>query len=404
RDQVAQELLAEENVVSVILPGALTHVLQPLDSVVFKQFRQFFNQQLIRQRKHLLVKYQLENQSQNREAIKLSADEKRIMCVSAAIDALQMSCTSANRLVSFELCGIFPRSPLIASTRDEVKQDQDQPVHPNGRDSGSGAISSMILNKVKRKRENETIKKIQSKQRVNTSNQKEISKKNKKVIEKGTGTKRLRVDDTFSTQIIQAPLPIVVLKNSVRPYRTNAISRQSSNILRDIEQLTAELDSHGMYLRNNRGQGNCFFHAINDQLRGIYAVVQVLREQVVDYLLSHEDQYSPFFDADESLRQYAQRMRTDGVYADSRLFGAVTDMLQVQLEIHMADNVVFREAENHARVLRIGYVGNIHYLRLVVIQFGYLPFKNPNPPHTSKLLNFQPHEQSKKAFSQASSR
>ncbi|KAA6404448.1 MAG: hypothetical protein EZS28_000034 [Streblomastix strix] len=105
-----------------------------------------------------------------------------------------------------------------------------------------------------------------------------------------------------------------------------------------------------------------FRTALNDQLGGIFHDDLSLSEMIVDYLVEHEDRYQDYFDDTESLQQYATKMRVNGEYGEGSLFGAITDMFDVQLEILMPYETVFVEGQHHPRTLRLAYIGHIHYM------------------------------------------
>ncbi|KAA6369494.1 MAG: hypothetical protein EZS28_034979, partial [Streblomastix strix] len=377
-DEESCDILSEEGVITIAFPGSLTHLLQPLDSVLFRKFRTAFNKQLQIQRMHYVNQILEVNHSTDRTQItKLSAEQKREMCVRAAIDGFQVAATHHNRQTSFRTCGIWPRSPETAVQRDEVINDLCNPVYQNGRNSGSGQISAQILSKVKRKRveieenqmlntpneiipgkksrrveedqsSNESIETIQRKKQIEQKKQKKESKQNEAKLQ-------------YSLFLDQA-VPISVIAQ--RPYRRNASERRKSKVEADIVQVQQELELDGMQLINNRGEGNCLFHAINDQLGRPYNNVHQLRLDIINELLTHQDIYQAYFDDQESLQNYARRMSRDGEYGDGALFGAITNLFQVQLEIHMPGGVILREAENFHRILRVAYVGNIHYMSI----------------------------------------
>ncbi|KAA6404232.1 MAG: hypothetical protein EZS28_000252 [Streblomastix strix] len=106
-DQTASELLLGEGVSIIIFPGALRHILQLLDSIVFKQFRRHYKKLLLRQTRQMNRNQINEQETKKRSrAPPLESSEKRLMCVQAAIETYYMASISSSRMSSFECTGI----------------------------------------------------------------------------------------------------------------------------------------------------------------------------------------------------------------------------------------------------------------------------------------------------------
>ena len=55
--------------------------------------------------------------------------------------------------------------------------------------------------------------------------------------------------------------------------------------------------------------GNCFLRSVADQLHGEIGDHTDIREQIVDHMMTAEDDYAPFVEFDESWSSYTLRMR-----------------------------------------------------------------------------------------------
>ncbi|KAA6368935.1 MAG: hypothetical protein EZS28_035538 [Streblomastix strix] len=370
-DETASQLLTEEGVTAIIFPGALTHILQPLDSIVFKQFRSQYKKQLLRQTRQMNKNKIIEQQMQKKSRVpSLEAFEKRLVCVQAAIDAYQMASTSSNRISSFECTGIWPRVPDRASNRNEVTQDNDAPVFPNGRSSGLGTVSATILTAVKRKRDLQTEDEIETNQ--NQSNGIKRRRENTSISVSNQTIESIKDAIPTATKYVSpsAKLPPVLLPKEFieslnkRPYKKNNKEKAKSNIQTDLVLLTEQLEKDGLTIRNNRGAGNCLFHALNDQLGGIFHDVHILRTMIVQNLLEHAEQFREFFDEDESLEEYAERMRADGEWGDGRLFGSIAQLFNTRIEIYIPGEPLFSEGDSYQRTARLGFIGNCHYVSI----------------------------------------
>ncbi|KAA6399816.1 MAG: hypothetical protein EZS28_004655 [Streblomastix strix] len=258
-DQTAQELLLEEGVTTIIFPGALTHILQPLYSIVFKQFRSQYKKQLLRQSRQMNKNKIDEQQMNKRSRIPpLEAFEKRLVCVQAAIDAYQMASTSSNKISSFECTGVWPRVPDRASHRNEVTQDNDDSVFQYGRSSGLGTISATILTAAKRKRDSQTDNEMETNQ--NQRNRIQRRRENTTISATNLATKSTK-EATITATKYESPsakLPSMLLSKEFiesfnkRPYKKNNREKAKSNIPTDLILLTEQLEKDGFTIKNNR--------------------------------------------------------------------------------------------------------------------------------------------------------
>lgn len=120
--------------------------------------------------------------------------------------------------------------------------------------------------------------------------------------------------------------------------------------------------------------GNCFFHAIEAQLRrlnlrgGILRNHQELRALAIQHIEDHRRLYYDFVPEAEGLDNYIKRMEADGEYADGIIVLALTRALNINLVI-IPDNgappVIFRRPDSEAPTLYLGHqVGRQHYQEL----------------------------------------
>ncbi|KAA6391138.1 MAG: hypothetical protein EZS28_013336 [Streblomastix strix] len=281
-----------------------------------------------------------------------------------------MASTSSNRISSFECTGIWPRVPDRASDRNEVTQDNEAPVFSNGRYSGLGTISATIKTATKRKRCSQTDDEIE----INQNQRNGIKRRRENTtISASNQTIESTKDVTPTATIYVSPsakLPPMLLSKEFiesfnkRLYKKNNRQKAKSNISTDLVLLTEQLEKDGFTIRNNYGAGNCLFHVLNDQLGGIFHDVHILRTIVVQNLLAHSEQFREFFDEDESLEDYMERMRTDGEWGDGRLFGSIAQLFNTRIEIYIPDEPLFSEGDQYQRIVRLGFIGNCHYVSI----------------------------------------
>ncbi|KAI9754171.1 MAG: putative electron transfer flavoprotein subunit [Chaenotheca gracillima] len=74
------------------------------------------------------------------------------------------------------------------------------------------------------------------------------------------------------------------------------------------------LGAHGLYAADIRGDGNCLFNALSDQLYGNQNEHQVIRARVIDYMREHASYYKQFLDVSPSngVRRNPKRKNAGG--------------------------------------------------------------------------------------------
>ncbi|KAA6403898.1 MAG: hypothetical protein EZS28_000568 [Streblomastix strix] len=129
----AQEIFQNAGITCIAFLGGLTHVLQPNDRVINRQWRKRFKAKL-RNMKYIEKQNKMKQLNMQKGwKISFTADEKRMMMILCSIDAYQEVTTLQNRKSSFECTGLCHWSPERACASEYIKDDKDKPIYPNGR-------------------------------------------------------------------------------------------------------------------------------------------------------------------------------------------------------------------------------------------------------------------------------
>ncbi|KAA6374110.1 MAG: hypothetical protein EZS28_030363 [Streblomastix strix] len=294
--------------------------------------------------------------------LKLTLTQKRIISVRSTIDGLQQSTTSLSRKNSFETTRLFPRNPVIPTSKDDAIKDLDNPIYPNGRMRKNSAISARVLvTPLKRQRTLLVQEDKEQLEKLKNQNEEQLD-------EQDTGTKRRRLNDnSFITETnlnVDKQQPSRKQQEKRKIYYKNNPNIPKSELLDDLATLQSELQIEGAYVMNNRGNGNCLFLAIADQLRSRHLNARQIRLQVYEYMLEHGELYEEGFTEEEDIEQYINSMRNDGYYGDGRLFAAICAKFGVRIRIRMIGEVVFDEGDASAPIVELGYIGHIHYVSI----------------------------------------
>lgn len=149
----------------------------------------------------------------------------------------------------------------------------------------------------------------------------------------------------------------------------------ASNVV-DVDhgRLQLRLDFYGLREKIVKGDGNCQFRALSDQLfRDGGANHEEVRSSVVERLLSNPDDYAPYC-APMSIDEYVQRMSKPGEWGDHITLQAASDAYGVEInvltsymqagfiEIQPQDTDAVR---NSPRALWISFFAEVHYNSII---------------------------------------
>lgn len=139
------------------------------------------------------------------------------------------------------------------------------------------------------------------------------------------------------------------------------------------QKLQTEARAFGYDCKDMKQDGNCFFHAIVDQL----ALQQLsclgrnhdeLRVIAINHMLDHLDEYKDFLDEhDGSMQQFMSHNLEPGIWADHLIISALANALSVNIVIIRSDGAIpnlFLQ-KNPATTLTIGHEVGHHYQSLI---------------------------------------
>lgn len=122
----------------------------------------------------------------------------------------------------------------------------------------------------------------------------------------------------------------------------------------------------GLYASDIKGDGNCMFRAMGDQLYGDGGKSHVqIRAQIVGYMKEHIDYFGPFISVEgENWQQYLRRMSQDSIWGDNLEIVAFANCFKANVVIYQRDSC-YVIAPSHdpanAKQLHIAYHEWEHY-------------------------------------------
>ncbi|CAK6955046.1 OTU domain-containing protein 3 [Scomber scombrus] len=125
-----------------------------------------------------------------------------------------------------------------------------------------------------------------------------------------------------------------------------------------------QLQALGLKLREVPGDGNCLFRALGDQLEGHSRGHLRLRQETVQYMMSHRQDFEPFVEDDVPFAQHLSNLSQPGTFAGNDAIVAFARSQQVKVVIHQLNTPLWEinGAEKQVcRELHIAYRYGDHY-------------------------------------------
>ncbi|KAM8927880.1 OTU domain-containing protein 3 [Pelodytes ibericus] len=125
-----------------------------------------------------------------------------------------------------------------------------------------------------------------------------------------------------------------------------------------------QLQVLGLRLREVPGDGNCLFRALGDQLEGHSRNHLKHRQETVDYMIKHRDDFEPFVEDDVPFDRHVGNLAQPGTFAGNDTIVAFARNNQVNVVIHQLNNPLWQirgTEKTNSRELHIAYRYGEHY-------------------------------------------
>ena len=127
-------------------------------------------------------------------------------------------------------------------------------------------------------------------------------------------------------------------------------------------RLKLQLNRYGLDIKEIKGDGNCLFRAISDQVSGTEDMHTALRSLSVEFMRSHSEDFQPFIEDDADFQGYLTKMSSLGAWGGNLELQALSMELQVNINIHRLNEPVW-EIMNFTdqRSIHLSYHDGDHY-------------------------------------------
>ncbi|MEK6734744.1 MAG: hypothetical protein AABY27_06560 [Pseudomonadota bacterium] len=132
----------------------------------------------------------------------------------------------------------------------------------------------------------------------------------------------------------------------------------------NIKETLIRLKKEGYIVQDVAGDGNCFFHALDLQLKKSLGYNN-LRAIAIDYMQDHLEEFTPFI-TDANPVRYINNLSRNGAWVDNIAIAAIANALGVTIDITGVYNTIVTPtvATGDNQVVRLFYTGD-HYLSIL---------------------------------------
>ena len=130
-----------------------------------------------------------------------------------------------------------------------------------------------------------------------------------------------------------------------------------------------DLAKLGLMIRTARGDGNCLFRSVCDQLEGHQNNYDFYRQEACKYMIDNKDFYQNYIEDDQTFDDYIAEMIQDGEWGGNLELQAMSMKFQVNFYIHIFQHpmLILHNFDNPKKELHLSYHEGQHYnsLRLL---------------------------------------
>ena len=129
------------------------------------------------------------------------------------------------------------------------------------------------------------------------------------------------------------------------------------------EKIKNELESLGYFVIEVKGDGNCLFRSVSEQIEGDENNFKHYRERCVDYILQNKDDFVPFLDEDEPFDNYIEKISKDGEWGGNLEIYALSMALEANFCIYIYNQpcYVIKNWENPKYNIFLSYHNGKHF-------------------------------------------
>ena len=146
-------------------------------------------------------------------------------------------------------------------------------------------------------------------------------------------------------------------------YRKTYIEVEVGQEKKIDEKFIKELENLGYFIKEVKGDGNCLFRSVSEQIEGDENNHQIYRQKCVEYMKENKDEFSPFLEEDEPFDTYIEKISKDGEWGGNLEIYALSMALEANFYIYIHEQpcYVVKNWDNPKVNIMLTYHSGNHY-------------------------------------------
>ena len=105
----------------------------------------------------------------------------------------------------------------------------------------------------------------------------------------------------------------------------------------DLIKFGAQLAEFGLRIKIVKGDGNCLFRSLSDQIEGNENNYMEYRKNVVGFIMENREYFEPFIEDDEKFDDYIEDMKKDAVWAGNLEIQGFSMLYKRNVVVHIVN-------------------------------------------------------------------
>lgn len=129
------------------------------------------------------------------------------------------------------------------------------------------------------------------------------------------------------------------------------------------EKFAEELKNIGFYIKEVKGDGNCLFRCVSEQIEENENNYEIYRQKCVEYMKENKDDFIPFLEENEPFDTYIEKISKDGEWGGNLEIYALSMALKMNFYIYIYQQPIYivKNHEEPVKNIMLTYHNGKHY-------------------------------------------
>ena len=144
------------------------------------------------------------------------------------------------------------------------------------------------------------------------------------------------------------------------------------------EKFKEDLKKIGYYIKEVKGDGNCLFRSVSEQIEENENNYQEYRKKCVEYMKEKKEEFAPFLDEEQPIDEYIEKISKDGEWGGNLEIYALSMDLQANFYIYIFEQPIYvvKNWDEPKNNIMLTYHNGKHYNSLRKIEENFIEDKD----------------------------